>query len=150
MCFLLLFDGVLLGQVGWKCLLYPYCFFWYLLCQLLKRSVEVPYLYGKIYVFILLVQFYQLFFSSVFVVMDHFFKSFWNLLQYCSCFLFWLFGWGAQGILAPWPKIESAAPALKGKVLTTEPPGKSVVLSFYCMYFDVHIWHRYFTVCINI
>ena len=72
-CFLLLSDGVLyryqFGQVGWKCLLYPYCFFWYLLCQLLKRSVEVPYLYRKIYVFILLVQFYQLFFFLQFLLL---------------------------------------------------------------------------------
>ena len=39
--------------------------------------------------------------------------------------MFWFFGHKACGILPPPPGIESASPALKGKVLTTEPPGKS-------------------------
>ena len=39
--------------------------------------------------------------------------------------MFWFFGHKACGILAPQPGIESTSPALKGKVLPTEPPGKS-------------------------
>ena len=39
--------------------------------------------------------------------------------------MFWFFGLKACGILAPQGGIEPAPPALKGKVLTTGPPGKS-------------------------
>ena len=56
----------------------------------------------------------------------HFLKSLLNLLQYCFCFMFWFFGPGACGILAPQPGIEPAPPALEGKVLTTGPPEKSL------------------------
>ena len=40
------------------------------------------------------------------------------------------FGHEACGILAPWPGIEPALPALEGEVLTTGPPGKSREISF--------------------
>ena len=40
--------------------------------------------------------------------------------------MFWFFGLEACGILAPWPGIKPAAPALEGKVLTTGLPGKSL------------------------
>ena len=53
------------------------------------------------------------------------FKSLLNLLQYCFCFMFWLFGCKAYGISAPWPGIEPIPPALEGEVLTAGPPGKS-------------------------
>ena len=36
------------------------------------------------------------------------------------------FGCEACGILAPQPETELACPALEGKVLTTEKPGKSL------------------------
>ena len=52
-----------------------------------------------------------------------FFKICWFvtiLLLFCVLVL-WL---QAYGILAPWPGIEPTSPALKGKVLTTRPPGK--------------------------
>ena len=39
---------------------------------------------------------------------------------------FWCFGRETCGILAPRPGIETAPPALEGKVLTTGPPGKSL------------------------
>ena len=39
-----------------------------------------------------------------------------------SCF----FGPGACEILAPWPGIEPAPPALEGELLTTGLPGKSL------------------------
>ena len=48
------------------------------------------------------------------------------MLQYCICFMFWLFGCKTCGISAPWPRIEPALPALEGKVSTTGPPGKSL------------------------
>ena len=43
-------------------------------------------------------------------------KALLNLLQYCFCFMFWLFAQEACGILAPPPGIELAPPALKGEV----------------------------------
>ena len=51
------------------------------------------------------------------------FKSLLNVLQYCFCFVFWFFSHEACGILASWPGIKLAPPALEGKVLTTRPPG---------------------------
>ena len=47
--------------------------------------------------------------------------------------MFWFFGREACGILAPWPGIKPAFPALEGEVLTTGLPGKTlyVVLSHY-------------------
>ena len=39
--------------------------------------------------------------------------------------MFWFFGHEACGVLAPQLGIEPAPLALEGKVLTTEPPGKS-------------------------
>ena len=37
----------------------------------------------------------------------------------------------ACGALVPWPGIEPTSPALKGSVLTTGPPGKSLFLHLY-------------------
>ena len=54
-----------------------------------------------------------------------FLKSLLNLLQCCFCFMFWFFGLGACGILAPQPGIKPIPPALEGEVLTTGPPGES-------------------------
>ena len=45
-----------------------------------------------------------------------------SLLFHGFCCFF--FRWEACGILASWPGIEPAPPALEGKVLTTGPPGK--------------------------
>ena len=65
--------------------------------------------------------------------MDHFCVSLLNLLQYCFCFMFWIFGHEAcphasapqlPMISAPQPGIKSVPPALEGKVLTTGPPRK--------------------------
>ena len=47
-----------------------------------------------------------------------FLKSLQNLLQYCFCFMFWVFGCEACGILAPWPGIKPAPPALEDEVST--------------------------------
>ena len=52
-----------------------------------------------------------------------------DLLQYCSCFIVFFEGVGGHdtcGILAPRPGIELAPLALKGEVLTTGPPGKTL------------------------
>ena len=65
--------------------------------------------------------------------MDHFLKSLLNLLQYCFCFMFWFVGHEACRILAPLPGIEPATLALKGKVLTTRPLGKSPPF-YICLY----------------
>ena len=52
-------------------------------------------------------------------------KSLLNLLQYCLCLMFWIFGHKACWILAPWPGIKLVPHALEWEVLTTGPPGKS-------------------------
>ena len=40
--------------------------------------------------------------------------------------MFWCFGPKACGILAPQPGIKPSPSAVKGEVLTTGPPGKSL------------------------
>ena len=55
------------------------------------------------------------------------FKALLNLLQYCFCFIFCFFGHEACGILASQPGFELSPPALEGAVLTTGPPGKSLL-----------------------
>ena len=52
------------------------------------------------------------------------------LQQYCFCLMFWFFGCKACGILAPRPGIEPEPTALEGEVLTTGPPGKSLIYLF--------------------
>ena len=47
-----------------------------------------------------------------------FLKFLLNLLQYCFCFLFWIFGHKAHR------GVEPALPVLEGEVLTTRLPGK--------------------------
>ena len=77
---------------------------------------------------------------------SYFFKDFWcgpflmsllDLLQYCFCYMFWVFGYKAWRILAPWPGIERSLPALEGEVLTTGPPWKSllVIIFRFIIYF---------------
>ena len=61
---------------------------------------------------------------------DHFLKSLLNSSQYCFCSMFWFFGHGACGILAARTGVKPAPPALGGKVFTTGPPGKSLVIHF--------------------
>ena len=57
--------------------------------------------------------------------MELFLKSLLNLLQLYFCFVFWFLVHKVCGILAPQPGIHS--PSLEGKVLTAEPPGKSLL-----------------------
>ena len=56
-----------------------------------------------------------------------FLKSSLNLLQYCFCFMFWVFGQEACKILAPWPGLEPASPTLEGEGSTMRPLEKSWV-----------------------
>ena len=49
------------------------------------------------------------FFFKISSDVDHF-KSLLNLLQYCFCFMFWIFGQEACGILVPQPGIKPAHP----------------------------------------
>ena len=44
--------------------------------------------------------------------------------------MFWIFGCEACGILMSWPGIEPTSPTLEGGVLTTGPPGKSLLDHF--------------------
>ena len=62
----------------------------------------------------------------VFFLCGPFLKSLLNLLQYRYCFNVFL--GEACGILAPWPEVKPAPPALEGEVLTTGQSGKSHVL----------------------
>ena len=55
------------------------------------------------------------------------------MLQYCFCLKFWFFGQKACGILASQPGMEPATPALKGKGLSTRPPGKSLPDFYSCV-----------------
>ena len=58
------------------------------------------------------------------------FKSLLNLLQYCLfyvCFFFFFFA--MRHILAARPGIELVPLALEGEILTTEPPGKSLIFT---------------------
>ena len=73
---------------------------------------------------------FHIYFFLRFFQCGPFLKSLLNLLQYCFCFMIWFFGHEACGILAPRPGIEPAPPALEGEVLTTGPPGKSLVICF--------------------
>ena len=70
------------------------------------------------------ISFFYLFFKIFF--MWTILKSFTESVTYCFCFVFWIFGPRACGVLAPRPGIEPVTPALKGRVLTTGPPGKSL------------------------
>ena len=45
--------------------------------------------------------------------------------------MFWLFDCKSHGILAPQRGIEPAPSTLEGEVLTSGPPGKSLVLFIY-------------------
>ena len=58
---------------------------------------------------------------------DNFFKVYIEFLHYCFCFKFCFFGLKACGILVPQRVIKLATPRLEGKVLTTGPPGKSLL-----------------------
>ena len=42
--------------------------------------------------------------------------------------MFWFFDHEAYGILAPQPWLKLTSPALEGDVLTTGPPGKSLLV----------------------
>ena len=53
------------------------------------------------------------------------FKVFLKFAKYCFCFIFWFFEQEACRILAPRPGIKPTPPALKDKILTTGPSGKS-------------------------
>ena len=44
--------------------------------------------------------------------------------------MFWFLGGKACGILAPWPGIEPAPPALEGEIITIGLPGKSPLQPF--------------------
>ena len=71
-----------------------------------------------------------------------FLKSLLILLQSCFCFMFCFFGHEACGILAPWPVIEPAPPALEGEVLTTGPPGKTPSEWLFLVLSHFFSWHE--------
>ena len=71
---------------------------------------------------------YDCFLFRFFFSCGPFKKSLLSLLQYCFYFIFWFFGSKACGILALWPGIEPAYPAMEGEILTMGSPGKSLWL----------------------
>ena len=70
-----------------------------------------------------------LFFLKKIFLMWTIFKVFIEFVPILLLFLYFgFFGREACGILAPQPGIEPAPPALEGEVLTTGPPGKSLLV----------------------
>ena len=88
--------------------------------------------------------FFNFFFNFFFFWCGPFLKSLLNLLQHCFCFMLWFFGCKTCGILAPWPGIEPAPPALEGEVLTTGPPEKS--LDFFKIKLNIHMFYVWFSI----
>ena len=78
-----------------------------------------------------------------------FLKSLLNLLQYHFCFMLWILGHKACGILSPLPRIKPASLALEHKVSTTQLPGKFPRFFLYAYnkifvilrLFHLIIWH---------
>ena len=52
------------------------------------------------------------------------------MLQHCFCFMFWLLGLQACGILAPRPGIKPTPTALEGKLLSTGLSGSPYIYFF--------------------
>ena len=74
---------------------------------------------------------------------DHFFKVFIEFVKILLQFYVWFFGREACGILVPLPGVEPVPAALKSKVLTTGPLGKSLSCVFFTIYtehFPSDIW----------
>ena len=90
------------------------------LCWIFFHWETVPLITSWLHIFI---DFQRL--KKIFFWCEPLLKSLLNLLQYFFWFTFWFFGQQACGILAPWPGIKPTPPALKSKILTTGPPGKS-------------------------
>ena len=64
---------------------------------------------------------------KIFYDVDHFLKSFIGFVAILLFFsVLFFFGHEACGILVPQPGIKPAPLAVKGEVLTTGPPGKSL------------------------
>ena len=53
------------------------------------------------------------------------FLSLYLMFYNIACFMFWVFGQEACGILASRPRMEPVPPTLEGEVLTTGESGKS-------------------------
>ena len=66
--------------------------------------------------------------SLTLLLMNFFLKSLLNVLQYCFCFMFWYFGHKTCWILALPLRFKPTPSPLQGKVLTTGPPGKSLLI----------------------
>ena len=67
-------------------------------------------------------------FLKYFLMWITFLKSLLNLLQYCSSFMFWLFGhkaWACGNLMAQTGIKPTPLYWMEGEVLTTGPPGRS-------------------------
>ena len=86
---------------------------------------------------------------------EHFRSLYRTFYKYCFCFMFWLFGHEACGVIGPWPRIESTPPTLESEILTPGPPEKSLFLLFYllgCFYSVlswIHDWSCHFLYGLN-
>ena len=121
---LYIFSGI---KCNWLMGIHKYNHFQYVALYLLiiafiwKHSISLYLSYFKFNMFT-----FYFFLRFFFVWCGPFLKSLLNLLQYCFCFMFLVFGHKACGILAPRPGIEPTPPALDGEVLTTGLPGESL------------------------
>ena len=92
----------------------PMCF---LVTPLSSSSEESWGLPSKVWIQLLIHPYiFLLFFFMICTIKK---KSLLNLLQYCFCFMFWLFGHKACGIFTPWPGMELAPAAMQGGASTT-------------------------------
>ena len=69
------------------------------------------------------------FFFLRYVDVDHFKSLYWLCYNVASVSCFWFADQEVCRILAPWQGIRPSPPAVKGEVLTTGPPGKSLYVS---------------------
>ena len=78
-------------------------------------------------------------FFKIFFWCGPFFKVFIAFVTILFLFYVWFFGCEACGILAPQPGLKPAPPALEDEVLTTGPPGRSLVIIIY-----LPVWKTYY------
>ena len=96
-------------------------------CPTLRAHIYI-YIYNFWFLFIYFVPSHLTKYSHCLFYLLIFKKSLLNLLQYCFCFILWVFGHEVCGILALWPGIKPTLLALEGEVLTTGLSGKSLSL----------------------
>ena len=94
-----------------------FCHSWFFCCYYFTFVCVFPTFFPFcVFVFYICPLWFFFCYSCFFVVECFFKKSLLNLLQYCFCFMFWIFGLEACGILTPWPGIRLIPTALEGSL----------------------------------